>query len=186
MKILSILFRVFIFSIPFFSCNDKNGDKQKKPFTFTDIFKVRKTDCESNVELCNRKPGLKFTALAPVVEDNRPNWRLELRVRYEPEPYSLTICCDTIPALIDSLNRLHAVLENFRRDKPERAERTCQLPDGITITVYYSKNLAGTGEYSSLEFGKAHDGAVFYLHTKEEFDKFMEDLNERFRTCCLG
>jgi hypothetical protein len=177
-----VLFSVTVF---FFFCNDK-GDNQPQPVKIPRIFSVKKIDCESNVELCNRKPGLTFTALAPVVEYNRPNWRLDLRVSYTPQPYTLTICCDTIPALIDSLNKMHALLENYRRDKPEKEEKSCQLPDGITISVFYSKDLAGTGEYSSMEFGKVADGSVFYIHTKDQFDKFMKDLNERFRTCCFS
>jgi hypothetical protein len=176
-----VLFSVTIF---FFFCNDK-GDNQPQPFKIPRIFSVNKIDCESNVELCNRKPGLKFTALAPVVENNRPNWRLELRVSYQHELYTLTICCDSIPRFIDSMNIMHQTLETYRRDKPERAEKTCTLPDEVSISVCYNKNLAGTGEYGSLEFGKVADGSVFFIHTKEQFDEFMKDLNERFRTCCL-
>lgn len=178
-------FAIFIaFVILITTCNDKKDDQPAAP-AFPHVFEVQKIDCESNVELCNRKPGLKFTALAPVVEDNRPNWRLELRVRFEPQPYTLTICCDTIPRLIDSLRMMNEALENLRRDKPERAERTCQLPDGITISIYYSKDLAGTGEYSSMEFGKVVDGSIFFVYTKEQFEKLIADIEERFKTCCL-
>jgi hypothetical protein len=183
---ISIKQRLILFAlIPVIAgCNDKGDNNNNPPAApvFPRFFEVKKIDCESNVELCNRKPGLKFTALAPLVQDN---WRLELRVSYQPDPYTLTICCDTIPRLIDSLKMMQETLENFRRDKPERAEKTCQLPDGITITVFYSKDLAGTGEYSAVEFGKVSDGSVFYVYTKQQFDDLFRDINERFRTCCL-
>lgn len=186
MKLSSYTF-ILIFALwSVAACNGKDEKEPAKPFVYTEIFAVKKIDCESNVELCNRKPGLKFTALAPVVEDNRPNWRLEIRVRYEPEPYTLTICCDTIPRLIDSLKMMHELLENFRRDKPDWVNRTCELPDSLSISIVFVKDLSGTGEYSALEFGKVSDGSVFYIHTKEQFDKLMADLEERFRTCCLN
>ncbi|MCC6972047.1 MAG: hypothetical protein IT434_17685 [Phycisphaerales bacterium] len=147
---------------------------------------MKKIDCESNVELCNRKPGLMFTGFAPRVVQNKPNWDLSLRVEYYPDPYTLTICCDSIPRLIDSLTMMNEVLESFKREKPERAEKTCQLADSVTITIIYVKDLAGTGEYHSLEFGKVSEGSVFFLHNKDVLDKLIEDINERFRTCCLN
>ncbi|HMU47302.1 MAG TPA: hypothetical protein PKC72_13100 [Chitinophagaceae bacterium] len=165
-------------------CNGKDGKKDR--IIVTRFFEVKRIDCESNVELCNRKPGLKFTALAPKVEDNRPNWRLELRVQYEPEPYTLTICCDTIPSLIDSLKMMHDTLEHYRTTKPERGVKTCNLPDSLSIYITYRKNFLESGEWSCLEFGKPSEGTVFFVHTKEQFDKLIHDIEERFRTCCLN
>lgn len=169
-------------TILFSSCDDK----EQKRFVIPDFLDVKKIDCESTVELCNRKPGLKFTGFAPRVVQNKPDWDLSLRVEYYPDSYSLTICCDSIPRLIDSLSMMNEVLESFKNEKPERAEKTCQLADTVTITVIYVKDLAGTGEYSSLEFGKVSEGSVFFFHKPDAIKKLIEDINERFRTCCLG
>ncbi len=165
-----------------FSCNDK----EDKPITINELLDIKKIDCESNVELCNRKPGLKFTGLAPRVVQNKPDWNLELRVQYYPEEYTLTICCDSIPRLIDSLTMMYEQLESYKREKPERAERTCQLADTISITVVYVKDLGGRGEYYSLEFGRVPDRSVFFIYKKEALEQLIEDINERFRTCCLS
>ena len=166
----------------FFSCNDRD----EQPITINELLDVKKIDCASNVELCNRKPGLRFTGFAPRVVQNKPDWNLDLRVQYYPEEYTLTICCDSVPQLIDSLVMMSEALESYKRDKPERVERTCQLSDTISITIVYVKDLAGTGEYYSLEFGRVPDRSVFIIHRKEALEKLIEDMNERFRTCCLN
>ena len=166
----------------FSSCQDD----EKKQLVFPELLDVKKIDCESNVELCNRKPGIKFTGFAPRVIQNKPNWDLSLRVEYYPDPYTLTICCDSIPRLIDSLTMMIEMLDTYIQEKPERAEKTCQLADAVTITIIYVKDLSGTGEYYSLEFGKVSEGSVFFFHKKEAPEKLIADINERFRTCCLN
>lgn len=63
------------------------------------------------------------------------------------------------------------------------------FPHNLFKMILYEdciKNLANTGEYLSLEFGKVAGGSVFFFHKKDALDKLIDDINERFRTCCLN
>ncbi|MCC7523458.1 MAG: hypothetical protein IT250_01475 [Chitinophagaceae bacterium] len=175
--------KIYCFVAVVFLLSCKGKDEQ--PIIFNDLLDIKQIDCESGVELCNRKPGLKFTGFAPRVVQNKPDWNLELRVDYYPDKYTLTICCDSIPRLIDSLSMMFELLESYKRDKPERAERTCLLPDSVSITTIYVRDLSGTGEFYSLEFGKIPERSVFFITQKKTLEKLIEDIKERFSTCCL-
>jgi len=164
-----------LFVLIFSSCK---GDEQ--PADNIRVQSVVRIDCQSVVPQCNNKPGLKFSAFtfgrfipAPGGGD------------FELTPYDYTVCCEYIPNLIDSLKMLVDTLDGWLEEKPEEAERSATLPDGTMTTVKYIKKFLDQNDYYYIWFGNPSKEPVFYLLTKEEYEKFIKDVNDRFRTCCL-
>lgn len=173
MKYPAFLLPVILFLF-FISCNDDKKEENK--VVIERYLNVRKVDCESMVDSCDKRPGLKFSGLYE--NSYGPN-------KAEPTVYSYVICCSNIPAFIDTLKAAHDSLKAYHQNKPDSASHTWILPGGIKVKVKYYRKFLDTDDYDFFWFGDPDTApSVFYIYN-DEYEYLMNSINNRFRTCCL-
>lgn len=142
---------------------------------------VLQIECESPVAQCGNGPAIRFSGekLGLWMEPSGKPGRF-IRV-----PYSYILCCEYMPALIDSLKKAQALRQKSLEEKPGVTEKTYLLPDEKTkVHVYYNQHFIEDKEFSSMWFGEGPEAIVFYIDLKD-FDKLLKDIEDRYRTCCL-
>jgi|GEM_PF-4653858 len=174
-KLVQFAFALPATAIILFSCNDDNQSGNNNKFLH-----VLQIDCESVVANCRNRPGLRFSGKAfgrwvePV---GKPGY-------FESKPYSYVVCCENIPALIDSMKSMHKLRQHWIRAQPDSMSKNITLPGNVQICVWYQKEFLDEGAFSYMWFGNSSVATLFYIDM-DEFERLVRDIEERYRTCCL-
>jgi hypothetical protein len=155
----------------FASCRRNDNDK---------ILHVLSVECESPVAQCGNGPAIRF---------NGEKFGIWMEPSGKPGnfvrvPYHYTVCCEYMPALIDTLKKAQALRLKSIEEKPEETDKTYVLLNGTRVRIFYKKHFIDDKEFSTIWFGEGTEGKVFYINLKE-FDELIENIEKRFKTCCL-
>jgi hypothetical protein len=189
-------FFISLFVLSLFGCN--GGDNKTPEILKDSDGDVYEFKCDKRPECDNKNCVIQECYLYDV-----PTHQIDLTKKEE-----FAFCCDTLHILMDSLKKFSKIMDDFRDKMKGKTYKDMDENFGTDMKPYnhgyylgkdsIHVHLVSNWTYDSetngfingklvLAIEKAHGAVVLvYFNTKEEVDKYIEQLDGNYKNCCLS